>query len=182
MPKHAIDYSKTVFYKIACKDVSVKDEYVGSTTDAVKRRANHKYNCNDKNCVKVNFALYVFIREHGGWDNWELVVIEEFPCKTSEQQRTRERYWLETLGATLNMVNPIRTHVDVVLEKKRNYVAHREHILEKATQYRATHTEAIREHQKEARERVQCECGSEVRRDVLCRHKKTAKHADAMAK
>jgi hypothetical protein len=33
MPKQPMDYSKTIVYKICCKDVDVKDVYVGHTTD-----------------------------------------------------------------------------------------------------------------------------------------------------
>ena len=32
MPRKEIDYTKTNFYKIVCKDLSVKDCYVGHTT------------------------------------------------------------------------------------------------------------------------------------------------------
>ncbi len=196
MPKHAIDYSKTVIYKICCKDVSVKDLYVGSTTDVVKRRYNHKNSCLNEKDTNFNLAVYVFIRDYGGWLNWELVVVEAFSCKTSEEQRTRERFWLESLGATLNSYNPIRTREDVVFENKLwhklQYQKNRENILEYQNHSRAANIEAIRERDriygaanrdtinKKKRKLITCECGAEVCHGDMARHKRTAKHIEAM--
>jgi hypothetical protein len=42
MPKKNIDYSKTVIYKICCKDLSISNLYIGNTTNLVKRRYQHK--------------------------------------------------------------------------------------------------------------------------------------------
>ena len=42
MPKKNIDYSKTIIYKIVCKDLAVKDVYVGSTTHFINRKYGHK--------------------------------------------------------------------------------------------------------------------------------------------
>jgi len=207
MPKNAIDYSKSVIYKICCRDVSVKEIYVGSTTCVVDRRAHHKHSCGNEAGKYYELAVYLFIRDHGGWENWELVVVEAFPCKTSEETRTRERFWMESLGATLNSNNPIRTPADQALQcrtyreahreeisehKKKYHVEHREHILEYQNQYRAANIEAVREKQniryaanrdtinEKKRELITCDCGAEVRRADLARHKKTAKHIEAM--
>ena len=38
MPKENIDYSKTIIYKIVCKDINIKDCYVGSTTNFTNRK------------------------------------------------------------------------------------------------------------------------------------------------
>ena len=43
------DYTKAVIYKICCKDVEVKDEYIGSTLDFLKRRQCHKTRCTNEN-------------------------------------------------------------------------------------------------------------------------------------
>ena len=43
MPISKIDYRNLViFYKIVYKDLSVKDVYVGSTTDFIRRKSTHK--------------------------------------------------------------------------------------------------------------------------------------------
>ena len=78
MPKTPIDYSKTIIYKICCKDPSITDVYVGHTTDLTKRRCKHKYCCNNPENKYFNCLKYQFIRENGGWSNWEIVVILYF--------------------------------------------------------------------------------------------------------
>jgi len=42
MPKQKIDYSKGLIYKLVCRDVTVKDAYVGSTTNFDQRKGGHK--------------------------------------------------------------------------------------------------------------------------------------------
>ena len=50
MPKNEIDYSNTVIYKITCRDLNIKDLYVGHTTNFVQRKYSHKQSCiNSKN-------------------------------------------------------------------------------------------------------------------------------------
>ncbi len=178
MPRKAINFSNTVIYKIACKDVSVKDVYVGSTTDVAKRRYEHKSRCGNENGERFHLAVYAFIRRSGGWENWELVVIEAFPCKSSEEQRTRERYWLEALGATLNANRPIRTLEDFHLDWQNYAESHREERSERQKVYADKNRAKIRER---ARELVQCECGDELFRGSMHAHKKGIKHLKAMA-
>ena len=38
MPQKPIDYSKTIIYRIVCKDINIKECYVGSTTDFKGRK------------------------------------------------------------------------------------------------------------------------------------------------
>ena len=49
MPSKPIDYGNTHFYKIVCKDVSIKECYVGHTTDFTKRKSQHKHLCYGEN-------------------------------------------------------------------------------------------------------------------------------------
>ena len=69
MPKNPIDYSNTLFYKIVCNDLNIKECYVGHTTSFRKRKTVHKNTCNNPNVECHNMPLYKFIRANGGWDN-----------------------------------------------------------------------------------------------------------------
>ena len=109
MPRKDIDYSKCVIHKIVCNDLNIKELYVGSTTDFVKRKATHKSRCSKENNDCFNFKIYKIIRDNGGWDNWSLYVIEKFPCNDSYDARARERYWIEILNSNLNTILPNRT-------------------------------------------------------------------------
>ena len=40
MPLNEIDYSKTMFYRLVCKDLEVSDFYIGHTTDFKSRKTN----------------------------------------------------------------------------------------------------------------------------------------------
>ena len=75
MPRKPSDYSNTHFYKICCKDLDITDIYVGHTTDFRKRKTRHKHVCLNENHNDHNLTVYQFIRQHNGWDNWEMVLI-----------------------------------------------------------------------------------------------------------
>lgn len=116
MPLHKIDYSKTVIYKICCKDLTIPYVYVGSTSDFIRRKYQHKTYCTNEASSSYNMRLYETIRNHGGWDNWDMVVVEEYPCESSIQARSRERHWYEQLNCNLNVNIPFRS-----AEEKKEY-------------------------------------------------------------
>jgi hypothetical protein len=108
MPRKAIDYEKTVFYKFVCNDLNIKDVYIGSTTDFTKRKNCHKSRCNKENNKKYHLKIYQTIRENGGWDNWKMIEIEKYKCNDGNDARARERYWYEILNANMNIQVPNR--------------------------------------------------------------------------
>ena len=106
MPKHAIDYQKAKIYKICCTDVNITDCYVGSSTNINRRKSAHKCACNNERSKDYNYNVYQFIRAHGNWDNWSMVIVQDFPCDTKHELETRERFHIEDIHATLNKVIP----------------------------------------------------------------------------
>ena len=107
MPKkigQVTDYQKTMMYKIVCDDVEVKDVYVGQTTNFVKRNGSHSNLARRAYKLKHESLLYQTIRKHGGWYNWSMIKIEDYPCDSRLEAEKRERYWIETLNANLNKV------------------------------------------------------------------------------
>ena len=138
MPRKPIDFSKTIIYKIVCKDLLVTQCYVGHTTDFTKRKNTHKSHCN--------------IRENSGWDNWDMIEIEKYPCLDVNEAHKRERYWIETLNAELNKVIPTRTikeYYETHKEYYKNYYEeNKEQILEQSKIYNDEHKEQFIEIQK----------------------------------
>ena len=57
MPK-SVDYSNTCFYKLCCKDVDIKDIYVGHTTNFRLRKSHHKACCNNESDNHYNYNVY----------------------------------------------------------------------------------------------------------------------------
>jgi len=109
MPKKPVDYSKTIIYRIVCKNPEIKECYVGSTTDVKSRKQNHKHYCNNETSKKYNFNVYNFIRSNGNWENFSMLEIERYNAIDKPDQAKRERHWLEFYNATLNSQVPSRT-------------------------------------------------------------------------
>ena len=114
MPKNEIDYSKTVIYKIYCKDDSIKDVYIGHTTSFIKRKYQHKISSNN---INNNLNIYKVIRQYGGWENWEMIELSTYNCKNSEEARIKEQEHYEQHNASLNSYPPyvdnINKHCDI---------------------------------------------------------------------
>ena len=106
MPKVNVDYSKTIIYKLVCNDLNITECYVGSTTNFTKRKNMHKSICNNPRDKKHNRKNYCFIRNNGGWSNWQMIEIEKHPCNDKNEATKRERYYYESLNASLNSNKP----------------------------------------------------------------------------
>ncbi len=104
------DFNNTIMYKIVCNDLNVIETYVGHTTNFIQRKCDHKNKCNKEGNKSYNYKVYTTIRENGGWENWSILEIEEYPCNNLNEATARERYWYETLNSTLNTQVPNRTH------------------------------------------------------------------------
>ena len=178
MPRKAKDYSKGLVYKLVCLDPNVKETYVGSTTNFTKRKHSHHLNCICPVGIAYNKKAHLFIRENGGWENWNMVLIEYYPCETELELGRRENYWIHELQASLNCITPPmygtqkeyrETHREQKTEYdkeyreankeriaeriKEYYEAHREEILEYQKQYNEANKEHIDEYQKQYREK-----------------------------
>lgn len=166
MPRKAIDYSKACIYKICCRDAEILDLYVGSTTDLVKRRYAHKLNCRDPNQQGHGYQVYNFIRENGGWDNWEVVQVESFKCSNSEDLCQREREVFDILKPSLNKNRPKVTSDEAAARRLATHKAWRE-----------ANSETVRANTKAwNNKRVVCEhCHKEVAQGGLKKHQRTNK-------
>ena len=149
-----VNYSNSIIYKLCCKDPEIKEIYVGSTTNFYRRKQKHKSICNNSNDKSYNFNVYEFIRNNGGFDNWEMIEIEKYKCNDKNELRARERYFLEQLGASLNMRIPSRT----IEEKKENRKKYREENQDKNKEYfkkyREENQDKIKEYQKENQDKI----------------------------
>lgn len=94
-------YKNTTIYYIYCKDVSVSDTYIGHTTNFINRCRRHEYDS-----YVLDLKLYRFIREHGGWSNWDIKIICEVSCNSRGEAALEEMYWYIKMGATLNSLIP----------------------------------------------------------------------------
>ena len=99
------DYSNSVIYKIVCKDVSIREIYIGSTKDYIDRKYKHKSSCNVVNNEHYNVLVYKFIRDHGGWDNWKMIELYKYPCESKEELEQEERRGWDKFNCYFTMLN-----------------------------------------------------------------------------
>ena len=76
--------------------------YIGSTVDKKRRLREHKRVCTCPGERNHNNLVYKLIRENGGFDNWEMIVIEKKRCETFEELRKLEQSWIDKVGPILN--------------------------------------------------------------------------------
>jgi hypothetical protein len=126
MPKKIIDFSKTIIYKICCNDLNITDVYVGHTTNFIKRKAQHKYDCNNIDGKAYNYKIYNTIRNNGGFENWSMIEIEKFQdCNDINEASAKERYYYELLNAKLNTNCPARNkkeYQEINKDKIKEYI------------------------------------------------------------
>ena len=120
MPRKPIEYNKTQFYKIVCKDLQLTDCYVGHTTNFATRKAVHKHNAVNPNAKDHTSHLYQHIKTHGGWDNFDMILIETRSCMNRLEACKIEREHIEQLGALLNCRRPMISKEEK-LEYSRTY-------------------------------------------------------------
>jgi hypothetical protein len=164
-------YERGVIYKICCRDPRRTECYVGSTCNLVRRRCSHKHMCHNERRVEYSYPLYRHIRENGGWENWEVVPVEEYPCASKTALRIREQYWIETLGAALNACGAMAKDT-----REENARRSREWYARNA---QARHDYYVKNRDAvlvRAKQKASCECGAVVSRANLANHRKTEKH------
>ena len=197
MPRKEIDYNQTIIYKIICKDLRVKELYVGHTTDFIRRKNNHKKNSTNEKSRDFNYNVYVMIRKYGGWENWDMIEIEKFPCLDGNEARARERHFYDTLSPTLNSIVPNRDMIEwrqqnkenIKIQRHSHYIENKEKILEKDKIYRTINAEKVKERRsqyyKENKELISerkkakiynCECGCIINCSYKEKHFKSQKH------
>ena len=170
-------FSNSCIYKIVCKDTTITECYVGSTTDFKIRKYKHKTSCNNVNCRKYNLKVYKFIRENGGFNNFEFIKIKNYECCSKVELEKEERKYIELNGCELNTQIPARNN-------KEWYIDNKEKIKENNKKYRENNLEKIKERQKKYyldnkeknNKKFKCDCGCVYQYKCKARHFKTIKH------
>jgi len=205
MPKQEMNYENNIIYKIQHKTI---DEliYIGSTTNFSKRKYSHKTTCNNEKDKHHNEKKYVMIRENGGWDMFDMILVKKYPCNDFLEARQEEERIRREMNANMNSVRCFRTQEEYEkyyednreekLKKSKQYrESHKEEIKVRHKQYRESHKEEIKVRHKQYREtheeelslkkkqyreknnqKVECECGCFISKLNLSTHKKSPKH------
>ena len=182
------NYTESMIYKLCCKDTTIEEIYIGSTISFRNRKRAHKKDCNTINRKSHNYKVYQFIRDNGGWDNWDMILIAKVNCNDKLELRKKEREFMEEYKPSLNMVKAQRdeeekkeyhkeyhktNRKEILKKQKEKYENNKEEMLEKQKKYRETNREDIN---KKKKVKVSCECGSIINKNVIARHYKSKKH------
>ena len=91
------DYNNCCTYKLCCKDPEIEDFYIDSIINTTKRRHDHKKcGTNPKDNEYCSYT-YQFIRDNGGWNNFNITSIHDFSCNSKLEQHKIERAYIEKL-------------------------------------------------------------------------------------
>ena len=134
-------FKEYTIYKIECKDPEIKHLYVGSTEIYETRVNVHKSECNNEKSNGYNIYVYQKMREFGGFDNWNIEILEKVICRKEDARKLEEEYRVK-LKADLNS----RGCYTDRKEYEKNY---REEKEEKIKKYREAHKEYLKEKKKE---------------------------------
>jgi vacuolar-type H+-ATPase subunit H len=185
------DYSKAKIYRIVSNVCDLV--YYGSTCETLSRRL-----CQHRGDYKLylkenqNYITSFQIIEKG---NYEIVLVENYPCNSKAELKKRERFYIEN-NDCVNKYIPGRTKEEYyqdnrekILEYLKEYrEKNREKILEYFKEYCEENREKILEQKKEYREenrekisqqrkeKICCEiCGSTITKHHYARHQRTLK-------
>ena len=150
--KPSYNFNNAVIYKISCKDENIKECYIGSTINFKVRKIAHKTSCNNRKNRKYNYKIYKFIRENGGLDNWNMIIIKKFKdCKSEKELKKYEQEVINNCEYPL--LNDCNSYTK---NKERN-----ERIIETRKKY----------NEKQKENKVYCRyCNSEILRNNFKRH------------
>jgi hypothetical protein len=176
-----MDYSKALLYSITCRDPMVTDAYVGGTCNFTVRKNAHARAASGKG-KGTHYAVYETIRKHGGWPNWQMQMIERWPCASKAELDVRERFHIERLGASLNMRLPAHTTQEYRQKNREKnrarcakwYQENKERAITATREYAQSHPEI----QARRKERMDCPCGGRFRRGDIARHLRSQMHVN----
>jgi hypothetical protein len=145
-----------IMYKISPKNSEIKHCYIGHTTNFNNRKRAHIRNTITENDKHYHLKHYEFIRQNGGWNEWEMVEIEKFIGKTKLEARIREQELIHEHGANLNSLKAYitederKTTKNAITQKYRE--ENKELLKEQTKKYKEEHKEIITEQMKKYRE------------------------------
>jgi len=183
------DYNKGCIYMIKHnQDFNNENVYIGSCCNFTRRKCGHKTVCNNPNYKNYNLKLYQIIRDNGGWDEWIMLKLHDFPCNEKYELNLEQRRVIDLYKSKINIIVPTRTikewHEDNKDKINEYYKKYRDENKEKIKKYRDENKEKIKENAKKyyeenkekISEKITCECGSIVRKSDIAKHQKTLKH------
>ena len=168
-----VNYEYGKIYKIYSKQQNIT--YIGSTAQYYlssrlgKHRGDYKLYLNNKGRYTYSFKVLEC-------EDYKIELLEYYPCANKNQLETRERYYIEN-NECVNKVIPTRTKKQYKQDNKdkiKDYnTKNKDNIKEYHKKYYKNNEEYFKKYRSQ---KITCECGCEVTKNHLLRHKTTPKH------
>ena len=181
-----VNYQEGKVYKIV--DKTTGNIYIGSTAEKYLSQRLQRHIASYKRYIDPNKKqLYMTSFEIFKNNNFEILLLETYPCNNKYELEVKERYYIEN-NTCINKVIPTRT-------KKEHYEVNKKKIIEKNKEYYEVNKTEKKEYQKEYYEnnkekmkeyykknkekfleKITCDlCGTQVINASLNKHKKSEK-------
>jgi hypothetical protein len=142
------NYANGKIYKIVCNITG--EQYIGGTTQKLSQRLT-QHVLRSKNDKKNMKSKEIILR-----GDYQIVLIESYPCNNKEELERKEREHIES-NICVNKIIPTRTDKEwreahkeeITLNKKEYYNTHKEVIILRGTEYRNKNKEEIKLKKKE---------------------------------
>jgi len=151
----ATDFNQCYIYHIKSKDGEVC--YVGSTSNLNSRKSSHRYNCSHENNKFYHLDIYKYIRNNGGFSNFQIVPIRKLEnVKNKNDLLIAEQAEMNKYSGLKNMRGSYQTEEERVKQNlqwrkenpekirqsyKKYYEANKEQIIEKTRIWMKEHPE-----------------------------------------
>lgn len=168
-----MDYQNSKIYKIMSH--AGDDIYIGSTTKQYLSQRMQKHKADYGNWQKGtrNKTTSFDIFDAYGYENCQIILIENYPCNSKDELNAREGHFISTLDC-VNKIHLGRT-------RSEHYQANKESIKAKVKIYAEAHRETVLERGRiRGKIHITCECGVSHRCDGKSKHLATQLHKNNM--
>jgi hypothetical protein len=107
--------------------------------------------------------VYQFICKNGGWNNWDMIILEKVPCIDGNEARQHERRYIEDNNAMLNINIPTR---ESELKRKKEETESKKALKKAKQEFELKHKNEI----------ITCECGIDIGRNNIHNHTMSVVH------
>jgi len=183
------DYSKGKIYKIWSNTTT--DIYIGSTTKQYLSQRLDGHRKNYKTWIKNNTNKYMSSYEILKYEDHKIELIKLFPCSCIDElhaEEGRHQREVECVNKRISGRTKKEYRIDNKEKLEEYYQDNKEKITEQRSEYYQDNKEKLKDISKQyridnkkkineqANQIVKCECGCEVTRSSLSRHKQSQKH------
>lgn len=168
-----MDYKNGKIYRLVC-NISGK-QYIGSTTQPLPKRL-YWHKTDFKKWEKDNTRDYTRSFDVLKNKDYDIILIENFPCNSKYELERRERYWIENTNC-VNLTIPTRTPKEYKEDNRDKIDKYMEQWRHENKEHMKNYSKKYRQERYEYRhEKFECECGGKYIRTLKSQHLKTKKH------